>query len=216
MKAECTAVGLRETARRVDVSATAAYRHFVNKEDFRLGRHRRISGSDGAAMEDAAKGGVELGPILLAGEASLTSSSRPATEGSPDRCSDRACLSGGNILRLSRRSQLSPSSCCAMWKTATGVPASGTPPRSRAPGPCPGSCGFHRRRVRFPDPRRERWPWRFSPRRGSPREPSFESRRSHQILRASSAPRGREAPRREAQGPLQARGLCGNRPAERP
>ncbi len=59
------AVGLRETARRVDVSATAAYRHFANKEDLLASVAAEGFRELGAAMEDAATEDPEAGPSAL-------------------------------------------------------------------------------------------------------------------------------------------------------
>ena len=58
------AVGLRETARRVDVSATAAYRHFANKEDLLASVAAEGFRELGTAMEDAATE-TALGPSPL-------------------------------------------------------------------------------------------------------------------------------------------------------
>ena len=59
------AVGLRETARRVDVSATAAYRHFANKEDLLASVAAEGFRELGAAMEDAATEDSTAGPSAL-------------------------------------------------------------------------------------------------------------------------------------------------------
>jgi len=50
------AVGLRETARRVGVSATAAYRHFISKEDLLASVAAEGFREIGAAMEGATRG----------------------------------------------------------------------------------------------------------------------------------------------------------------
>src|SRR5271154_5992639 len=50
------AVGLRETARRVGVSATAAYRHFISKEDLLASVAAEGFRELGAAMEGATRG----------------------------------------------------------------------------------------------------------------------------------------------------------------
>ena len=50
------AVGLRETARRVGVSATAAYRHFTSKEDLLASVAAEGFRELGAAMEGATRG----------------------------------------------------------------------------------------------------------------------------------------------------------------
>jgi AcrR family transcriptional regulator len=50
------AVGLRETARRVGVSATAAYRHFASKEDLLASVAAEGFRELGAAMEGATRG----------------------------------------------------------------------------------------------------------------------------------------------------------------
>jgi AcrR family transcriptional regulator len=67
------AVGLRETARRVGVSATAAYRHFTNKEDLLAsvaaqGFHELATAMDGAAPGD--------NPLIRAGLAYVDFASR--------------------------------------------------------------------------------------------------------------------------------------------
>src|SRR6201996_8239384 len=58
------AVGLRETARRVGVSATAAYRHFTNKEDLLASVAAEGFQELAAAMEDATRG---ANPLIRAG-----------------------------------------------------------------------------------------------------------------------------------------------------
>jgi len=60
------AVGLRETARRVGVSATAAYRHFASKEDLLASVAAEGFRELGAAMEGAARGPNPLGRAGLA------------------------------------------------------------------------------------------------------------------------------------------------------
>jgi AcrR family transcriptional regulator len=54
------AVGLRETARRVGVSATAAYRHFTSKEDLLASVAAEGFRDLAAAMESAARGANPL------------------------------------------------------------------------------------------------------------------------------------------------------------
>jgi AcrR family transcriptional regulator len=54
------AVGLRETARRVGVSATAAYRHFTSKEDLLASVAAAGFRELGAAMEGATRGSNSL------------------------------------------------------------------------------------------------------------------------------------------------------------
>jgi AcrR family transcriptional regulator len=58
------AVGLRETARRVGVSATAAYRHFTSKEDLLASVAAEGFRELGAAMEGATRG---TNPLMRAG-----------------------------------------------------------------------------------------------------------------------------------------------------
>src|SRR6516162_7210307 len=58
------AVGLRETARRVGVSATAAYRHFTNKEDLLASVAAEGFQELGEAMAGAARGAT---PLIRAG-----------------------------------------------------------------------------------------------------------------------------------------------------
>jgi AcrR family transcriptional regulator len=58
------AVGLRETARRVGVSATAAYRHFASKEELLASVAAEGFRELGAAMEGATRG---LNPLSRAG-----------------------------------------------------------------------------------------------------------------------------------------------------
>jgi AcrR family transcriptional regulator len=58
------AVGLRETARRVGVSATAAYRHFTNKEDLLASVAAEGFQELAAAMEVATRG---ANPLIRAG-----------------------------------------------------------------------------------------------------------------------------------------------------
>jgi AcrR family transcriptional regulator len=58
------AVGLRETARRVGVSATAAYRHFTNKEDLLASVAAQGFHELAAAMQGATRGG---NPLIRAG-----------------------------------------------------------------------------------------------------------------------------------------------------
>jgi AcrR family transcriptional regulator len=58
------AVGLRETARRVGVSATAAYRHFISKEDLLASVAAEGFRELGAAMEGATRG---VNPLSRAG-----------------------------------------------------------------------------------------------------------------------------------------------------
>jgi AcrR family transcriptional regulator len=58
------AVGLRETARRVGVSATAAYRHFTSKEDLLASVAAEGFRELGAAMEGATRG---VNPLSRAG-----------------------------------------------------------------------------------------------------------------------------------------------------
>src|SRR5271163_927954 len=60
------AVGLRETARRVGVSATAAYRHFTNKEDLLASVAAEGFRELAAAMETAATASDPLGGVSLA------------------------------------------------------------------------------------------------------------------------------------------------------
>jgi AcrR family transcriptional regulator len=60
------AVGLRETARRVGVSATAAYRHFSNKEDLLASVAAEGFRELAAAMETAATASDPLGGVSLA------------------------------------------------------------------------------------------------------------------------------------------------------
>jgi AcrR family transcriptional regulator len=54
------AVGLRETARRVGVSATAAYRHFTNKEDLLASVAAEGFRELAAAMQGATRGATPL------------------------------------------------------------------------------------------------------------------------------------------------------------
>ena len=58
------AVGLRETARRVGVSATAAYRHFTNKEDLLASVAAQGFHELTAAMQSATRG---ANPLIRAG-----------------------------------------------------------------------------------------------------------------------------------------------------
>lgn len=58
------AVGLRETARRVGVSATAAYRHFTNKEDLLASVAAEGFQELGEAMAGSARGAT---PLIRAG-----------------------------------------------------------------------------------------------------------------------------------------------------
>jgi AcrR family transcriptional regulator len=58
------AVGLRETARRVGVSATAAYRHFTSKEDLLASLAAEGFRELAAAMESATRGAT---PLVRAG-----------------------------------------------------------------------------------------------------------------------------------------------------
>jgi AcrR family transcriptional regulator len=58
------AVGLRETARRVGVSATAAYRHFTNKEDLLASVAAQGFHELAAAMQNATRGAT---PLVRAG-----------------------------------------------------------------------------------------------------------------------------------------------------
>jgi AcrR family transcriptional regulator len=60
------AVGLRETARRVGVSATAAYRHFASKEDLLASVAAEGFHELGAAMEGATRGPNSLSRAGLA------------------------------------------------------------------------------------------------------------------------------------------------------
>jgi len=60
------AVGLRETARRVGVSATAAYRHFSNKEDLLASVAAEGFRELAAEMETAATASDPLGGVSLA------------------------------------------------------------------------------------------------------------------------------------------------------
>ena len=60
------AVGLRETARRVGVSATAAYRHFTSKEDLLASVAAEGFGELRAAMEGATRGPNPLSRAGLA------------------------------------------------------------------------------------------------------------------------------------------------------
>jgi AcrR family transcriptional regulator len=60
------AVGLRETARRVGVSATAAYRHFASKEDLLASVAAEGFRELGAAMEGATRGPNSLSRAGLA------------------------------------------------------------------------------------------------------------------------------------------------------
>ena len=60
------AVGLRETARRVGVSATAAYRHFTSKEDLLASVAAEGFREIGAAMEGATRGSNPLSRAGLA------------------------------------------------------------------------------------------------------------------------------------------------------
>src|SRR5277367_5587248 len=60
------AVGLRETARRVGVSATAAYRHFASKEDLLASVAAEGFRELGAAMEGATRGSTPLSRAGLA------------------------------------------------------------------------------------------------------------------------------------------------------
>ncbi len=60
------AVGLRETARRVGVSATAAYRHFTSKEDLLASVAAQGFRELGAAMEKATRG---PNPLSRSGQA---------------------------------------------------------------------------------------------------------------------------------------------------
>jgi AcrR family transcriptional regulator len=60
------AVGLRETARRVGVSATAAYRHFISKEDLLASVAAEGFDELGAAMERATRGPNPLSRAGLA------------------------------------------------------------------------------------------------------------------------------------------------------
>ena len=59
-------VGLRETARRVGVSATAAYRHFTSKEDLLASVAADGFRELAAAMETGAAGSDPLGRVGLA------------------------------------------------------------------------------------------------------------------------------------------------------
>ena len=59
-------VGLRETARRVGVSATAAYRHFTSKEDLLASVAAEGFRELAAAMETGATGSDPLGAVGLA------------------------------------------------------------------------------------------------------------------------------------------------------
>ena len=65
-EAGADAVGLRETARRVGVSATAAYRHFSNKEDLLASVAAEGFRELAAAMETAATASDPLGGVSLA------------------------------------------------------------------------------------------------------------------------------------------------------
>ena len=59
------AVGLRETARRVGVSATAAYRHFTNKEDLLASVAAEGFQELAAAMQGATRAPIpSLGRVL--------------------------------------------------------------------------------------------------------------------------------------------------------
>ena len=58
------AVGLRETARRVGVSATAAYRHFTNKEDLLASVAAEGFRELAASMQSATRGAT---PLIRAG-----------------------------------------------------------------------------------------------------------------------------------------------------
>jgi AcrR family transcriptional regulator len=60
------AIGLRETARRVGVSATAAYRHFTSKEDLLASVAAEGFRELGAAMEHATRGPTPLSRAGLA------------------------------------------------------------------------------------------------------------------------------------------------------
>ena len=68
------AVGLRETARRVGVSATAAYRHFTNKEDLLAS----VAAEGFQELAAAMKAGTRA-PILLSGRVLPISSSPTRT-----------------------------------------------------------------------------------------------------------------------------------------
>ena len=59
-------VGLRETARRVGVSATAAYRHFANKEELLASVAAEGFRELAAAMETGATGSDPLGAVGFA------------------------------------------------------------------------------------------------------------------------------------------------------
>ncbi len=60
------AIGLREASRRVGVSATAAYRHFTNKEDLLASVAAEGFRELAAAMETSATGSDPLGGVSLA------------------------------------------------------------------------------------------------------------------------------------------------------
>ena len=66
------AVGLRETARRVGVSATAAYRHFTSKEDLLASVAAEGFRDLAAAMERAARGPIPSPGGVLPISSSLT------------------------------------------------------------------------------------------------------------------------------------------------
>jgi AcrR family transcriptional regulator len=67
------AVGLRETARRVGVSATAAYRHFTNKEDLLASVAAEGFQELAAAMKGATRGAT---PLIRAGLAYIEFANR--------------------------------------------------------------------------------------------------------------------------------------------
>ena len=75
------AVGLRETARRVGVSATAAYRHFTSKEDLLASVAAEGFRELGAAMEGATRG---PNPLTRAGLAYIEFAQPKPRPFSPD------------------------------------------------------------------------------------------------------------------------------------
>ncbi len=212
------AVGLRETARRVDVSATAAYRHFVNKEDLLASVATEGFRELGAAMEDAAKGGVELGanPLSRGGFAYVEFAARnrglfrlmfgPSVlerRKYPALKSAIAAVSAFMLRHVEdrdRRPRERNAAALAAWGLVQGL-------ADLIVDGFVSARGSHTRRA---------FPAHANDGQGDSRQDEategtvIRSRRSHQILRASSALHGREAPRREAQGPLAGPGVsCG-------
>ena len=92
------AVGLRETARRVGVSATAAYRHFTSKDDLLASVAAEGFRELAAAMQDATRG-----PNLSRERALPISSSPTKIRASFGSCSGLSSPSAANIRRSTRR-----------------------------------------------------------------------------------------------------------------